>query len=49
MILNIKGNMSLSSLQKTFGQEFPYIKLEFFSQPHGKGKANISKIDACWY
>lgn len=44
MILNIKGNMSLSSLQKTFGQEFPYIKLEFFSQPHGKGKPTSAKL-----
>jgi len=44
MKLAIKGNTAISSLQRIFSEEFPYIKIEFFSQPHAKGKPTSAKL-----
>lgn len=44
MTLALKRNISISNLQRIFGEQFPFIKIEFFSQPHAKGKPTSAKL-----
>lgn len=44
MTLALKRNISISNLQRTFAEQFPFIKIEFFSQPHAKGKPTSAKL-----
>jgi hypothetical protein len=37
------NNNSLENIQRDFNKAFPYLKIEFFSQPHEKGKPNSAK------
>lgn len=38
MKLYINHNDTLENLQRSFNTEFPFLKLEFFTRPHDKGK-----------
>lgn len=38
MKLYIHHNDTLENLQRSFNTEFPFLKLEFFTRPHDKGK-----------
>ena len=38
MKLHIHHNDKLENLQRSFNTEFPFLKLEFFTRPHDKGK-----------
>ncbi len=38
MKLHIHFNDTLENLQRSFNTEFPFLKLEFFTRPHDKGK-----------
>jgi hypothetical protein len=38
MKLHIHYNDTLENLQRAFNTEFPFLKLEFFTRPHDKGK-----------
>lgn len=38
MKLHIHYNDTLENLQRSFNTEFPFLKLEFFTRPHDKGK-----------
>ncbi|MFM7728163.1 MAG: hypothetical protein ACKO7B_15795 [Flavobacteriales bacterium] len=38
MKLQIHHDDTLEKVQRSFNSEFPYLKLEFFSRPHDKGK-----------
>ncbi len=40
MILNLYEHASIASLQKEFNSVFPYLKIEFFTQSHEKGKGS---------
>lgn len=44
MKLTINDNRTISSLQKKINQEYPYLKIEFFSQPHKAGAATAKKL-----
>ncbi len=43
MKLHIDHTLTIDSLQKEFNAEFPYLKLEFFSEAHTKGKPTAGK------
>ena len=43
MLLYIHDNRTLKELQDDFNLAFPYLRLEFFSKPHGKGVASAEK------
>ena len=38
MILTIHHDDTLEHVQRIFNSEFPFLKLEFFSRPHDRGK-----------
>jgi hypothetical protein len=38
MKMQIHHDDTLEQVQKSFNTEFPYLKLEFFTRPHEKGK-----------
>jgi len=44
MKLHIHYNDTLENLQRSFNTEFPYLKLEFFTRPHDKGKPTEKKF-----
>jgi len=39
MNIEINSQRIIAEVQKTFNEAFPYLKIEFFTQPHLKGKA----------
>ncbi len=39
MKIFIDDNKTLAEIQREFGKEFPYLKIEFFETPHNKAKA----------
>jgi hypothetical protein len=41
--IGISNNRSIENIQKAFNEAFPYLKIEFFSQPHEKGKPTSAK------
>lgn len=43
MLLYIHDNRTLKELQDDFNLAFPYLRLEFFSKPHGPGEASSEK------
>jgi hypothetical protein len=55
MKMHIHSNDTLEHVQQSFNAEFPYLKLEFFTRPHEKGKptekqfmVNVKRtIDSC--
>jgi hypothetical protein len=55
MKMHIHYNDTLEQVQRWFSSEFPYLKLEFFTRPHGKGKptekqflVNVKRtVDSC--
>ncbi len=50
MLINIDDSLSLSQIQEKFSQRYPYLKIEFFSQPHdihrGSRKEHMINKDA---
>lgn len=44
MKIEVKSDGTLAELQKSFNDKFPYLKIEFFTQPHQKGKATSNKF-----
>jgi hypothetical protein len=44
MKIEVKSGGTLAELQKSFNDKFPYLKIEFFTQPHEKGKATSNKF-----
>ncbi len=40
MILHVNDSMTIEMVKKEFNQQFPYLKLEFFSLPHEKGQGS---------
>ena len=55
MKMHIHSNDTLEQVQRWFSSEFPYLKLEFFTRPHGRGKptekqflVNVKRtVDSC--
>lgn len=43
MVLRIDKNTRLVEIQTSFTGEFPYLKLEFYTQPHGPNQNTIKK------
>ena len=43
MNIEIKSQKKIAELQQIFNEEFPYLKIEFFTEPHLKGKATSNK------
>jgi hypothetical protein len=39
----ISKEKSIEHIQKSFNQSFPFLKIEFFTQPHEKGKPTSAK------
>ncbi|MBX3163553.1 MAG: hypothetical protein KF900_03675 [Bacteroidetes bacterium] len=44
MKLTINDSRKISSIQKKFNDEFPYLKIEFFSKPHKIGGSSPKKL-----
>lgn len=36
----IKDDMTISDLQRAFNERFPYLRLEFYTEPHAPGKGS---------
>jgi hypothetical protein len=43
MIIDIDSSKSIESLQRSFNSIFPFLKIEFFTKPHEKGKPTAGK------
>lgn len=43
MNIEINSRKKIAEIQQIFNEEFPYLKIEFFTQPHLKGKATSNK------
>ncbi len=43
MNIHISDTLTIKSIQKTFSEQYPYLKLEFFSRPHQTGKGSEKK------
>ncbi|HXH20173.1 MAG TPA: hypothetical protein VNJ07_13940 [Chitinophagales bacterium] len=43
MKLQLKSSKKLRDIQREFHKEFPYLKIEFFKNPHKKGQASAKK------
>jgi hypothetical protein len=43
MKIKITDNRKIADLQKEFNSSYPYLKIEFFSQPHRAGTPNVKK------
>ena len=43
MNIEINSQKTIAELQRIFNEEFPYLKIEFFTQPHLKGKATSNQ------
>lgn len=41
--IEISNDKSIDKIQKSFNESFPYLKIEFFTQPHEKGKPTSAK------
>ena len=39
--LNIEGNQAIRSVQQQFNQIFPFLKIEFFTEPHIAGQLTV--------
>lgn len=44
MKITINDNRKIFAVQKKFNDEFPYLKIEFFSRPHKIGGASPKKL-----
>lgn len=46
----LNTNMTLQQVQETFSEAFPYLKLEFFVEPHkqGEGSARSQMVPKQW-
>lgn len=44
MKISINGTNTLESVQKQFNLGFPFLKIEFFTEPHSKGKPTSGKL-----
>jgi hypothetical protein len=44
MRLEINGSKTIKMVQKEFGNRFPYLKIEFFSKPHGDHEGSKKKF-----
>lgn len=44
MNIDINSSRTITEVQKSFNEAFPYLKIEFYSQPHLKGKATSNKF-----
>ncbi len=44
----IKDDMTISELQQAFSEKFPFLRIEFYSEPHevGQGSPETKKIPA---
>ena len=43
MTLSINASTTVADVQAAFSQEFPYLKVEFFTRPHDVGESSWSK------
>lgn len=43
MNIHISDTLTIKSIQKAFCEQYPYLKLEFFSRPHQTGKGSEKK------
>jgi hypothetical protein len=43
MEINIGDKKKIAEIQKEFSSLFPYLKIEFFSEPHGMGAPSSKK------
>lgn len=43
MNIHISDILTIKSIQKAFCEQYPYLKLEFFSRPHQTGKGSEKK------
>lgn len=43
MTLSINSSTTVADVQTAFSQEFPYLKVEFFTRPHDVGESTWSK------
>ncbi len=43
MTIDINSNNTLEKLQQSFNSVFPFLKIEFFTQAHEKGKPSAAK------
>lgn len=46
MKIDINDNRKVYAIQEEFHNEFPYLKLEFYSKPHSKGGASSKDLVA---
>ena len=44
MKISITDKKKISAVQKEFSELFPFLKIEFFSKPHGVGSPSSKKI-----
>ena len=42
-LVEISDNKKLKDLQDEFSRQFPFLKLEFFAEPHKDGKPSLKK------
>jgi hypothetical protein len=43
MTIRISDEVKIAAVQKTFSNEFPFLKIEFFSVPHRAGAPGVKK------
>jgi hypothetical protein len=44
MKISINDHRKIHAIQEEFNQAFPYLKIEFFSKPHGSGAPSSKKL-----
>ncbi len=40
----ISDDKKISEVQQAFSEKFPFLKLEFYSQPHGRGEGSAAVL-----